>query len=61
MGFKKSHRNPCKNCKRRRSGHKETGIKSFYKKVKKLAEKAVDSGITKITISQGLAYATKTL
>ena len=61
VGFKKSCKSPCKKCKRRCSGHKEPGIKSFYQKAKKLAEKAVNSDIAKITISEGLACATKTL
>ena len=61
VGFKKSCKSPCKKCKRRCTGHKETGIKSFPSRAKKLAEKAVNSDIAKITISQRLAYATKTL
>ena len=59
MGFKKSCKSPCKKCKRRRSGHRGGGIKSFFKNAKKLAKKVVNSGIAKMAISQGIAYAPK--
>ena len=59
MGFKKSYKSPCKKCKRRRSGQRRSGIKSFFKKAKKLVKKEVNSYIAKMTISQGLAYAPK--
>ena len=50
---------PGKKCKRRRSGQTGRGIKSLFKKAKKLAKKAVNSDIAKMAISQGLAYAPK--
>ena len=59
MGFKKLYKSPCKKCKRRRSGQRGRGIKSFFKKARKLAKKAVNSDIAKMAISQGLAYAPK--
>ena len=59
MGFKKSCKSLCKKCKRRRSGQRGRGTKSFFKKAKKLANKTVNSGIARMAISQGLAYAPK--
>ena len=59
MGFKKSYKSPFKKCERRRTGQRGHGIKSFFKKVIKLAQKAVNSNIAKMRINQGLAYAPK--
>ena len=59
MGFKKSYKIPFKKCERRRTGQRGHGIKSFFKKVIKLAQKAVNSNIAKMPINQGLAYAPK--
>ena len=58
MGFKKSYKSYCKKCARRR-GQRGRGIGRLFKKAKKLAKKAVKSDISKMTISQGLAYAPK--
>ena len=59
MGFKKSYKSPCKKCKRSLSGQRGCGIKSFFKKAKKLAKKVVISDIAKMAISQVLTYAPK--
>ena len=59
MASKKSYKSPWKEYKRRRSGQRGRGIKNVFKKVEKLAKKVVNSGITKMAISQGLAYAPK--
>ena len=59
MASKKSYKSPWKEYKRRRSGQSGRGIKNVFKKVEKLAKKVVNSGITKMAISQGLAYAPK--
>ena len=58
-GIQKSYKSPCKKCKRRRSRQRGRGIKSFFKKTKKLAKKAVNSDIAKTAVSQELAYAPK--
>ena len=58
-GFYKIILKSLQKCKRRRSGQRGRGIKSFFKKAKKLAKKAVNSDIAKMAISQGLAYAPK--
>ena len=57
MGFKKSCKSSCKKSKRRRSGQRGRGIKSLFKKAKKLAKKAVNSDIAKMAVIQGVAYA----
>ena len=56
MGFKISYKSPCKKFKRRRSGQRGRYIKSFFKKMKKLAKKAVNSDVEKMDRSKGLAY-----
>ena len=57
MGFKRSTKNTCKKCMRRR-GH---GFDKFFKKAKGLVKKAVKSDLGKLPVSQGLAYAPKLL
>ena len=59
VAFKKSYKSPWKEYKRRRSGQRGRGIKNFFKKVEKLAKKAVNSDIAKMIISQGFAYGPK--
>ena len=58
-GFQKIIKKSLQKSKKIRSGQKEHGIKSFYKKAKKIAKKTVNSDIAKMAISQRLAYAPK--
>ena len=60
MGFKRSTKNTCKKCMRRR-GQRGRGFGKFLKKAKDLVKKAVKFDLGKFAISQRLAYAPKLL